>query len=134
MVTTGNSDGLLTNSTELIMFDRKHCKNEPKIDPFPMRFDYATGSLVNDSIIICGGADKWNKIHNECYSLSLKTNFAFTFLNNMTKKRYTASSTVIGSRLWITGGCMNDEDSFDDACLNVSPSCRTCKWSNIYFL
>ena len=38
----------------------------------------------------------------------------------MTKKRYAASSTVIGSQLWITGGCMNEDGKFDDACLQVN--------------
>ena len=38
----------------------------------------------------------------------------------MTKKRYAASSTVIGSQLWITGGCMNEDGKFNDACLQVN--------------
>ena len=40
----------------------------------------------------------------------------------MTRKRYVASSTVIGSQLWITGGCMNEDEKFNDACLQVNLS------------
>ena len=65
------------------------------------------------------------KVFNECYHLGPNTNFIFTFLNNMRKKRYSASSTVMESQLWITGGCMNLEGSFKDACLQVNSSLPT---------
>ena len=126
MVTTGLSNGKKTDSTELIIFDRKHCKHEHKIDSYPLQLESATGSLVNDSIIICGGMNfaklVFVDVSNECYLLGPNTNFTFTFLTNMTKQRYLASSTVIGSQLWITGGCMNTDQSFNDACLQVNPS------------
>ena len=69
LVTTGHlSNGEPTASTELIMFDKGNCKHKPKIDSFPILSDFATGSLVNDSIIICGGKSGL-KILNECHSL-----------------------------------------------------------------
>ena len=48
----------------------------------------------------------------------------------MTKKNYAASSTVIGSQLWITGGCMNEDGKFDDACLQVNLSLAHLKCDN----
>ena len=79
-----------------------------------------------------GQAREWRVIFPKCMpilDLSLKTN-SFTFLNNMTKKNYAASSTVIGSQLWITGGCMNEDGKFDDACLQVNLSLAHLKCDN----
>ena len=69
LVTTGYiSDGNPTDSTELIVFDKENCKRLPIINSFPIHSSFATGSLVNDSIIICGGKSG-PKICNECHSL-----------------------------------------------------------------
>ena len=81
-----------------------------------------TTTVVVRTLLWCGNSLLIfaNSLLNDL-ALSLNTN-SFTFLNNMTKKNYAASSTVIGSQLWITGGCMNEDGKFDDACLQVNLS------------
>ena len=83
------------------------CKNWPE---FPVRLDGATGGLIGDTVIICGGfnstqgtfshVDEW--ITNECYSL---TSEKATLVTHMSFRRASAASIVFnGNALWVTGG------------------------------
>ena len=80
------------------------CKNWPE---FPVRLDGATGGLVGDAVIICGGfngtfslVDEW--ITDECYSL---TSEKATLVTHMSFRRASAASIVFnGNALWVTGG------------------------------
>ena len=80
------------------------CKNWPE---FPIGLGGATGGLVGDTVIICGGfngtfsfVDEW--ITDECYSLTSKK---ATLVTHMSVGRlYTASIVLNDNTLWVTGG------------------------------
>ena len=74
------------------------CNNWPD---FPISVAGATGGLIGDTVIICGG----NKI-DECYSL---TSEKATLVTHMSVWRYSAASIVINDNtLWVTGGNSNN--------------------------
>ena len=62
----------------------------------------ATGGLVGDTVIICGGDGGPLKRVDECYSL---TSEKATIVTHMSVKRENAASIVLdGNILWVTGG------------------------------
>ena len=68
---------------------------------FPKDVDAATGGVIKDVVIICGGGDL-STTFNECYSLN---GSAATPITHMSAKRQYAASLVIDkTKLWITGG------------------------------
>ena len=74
------------------------CNNWPK---FPIGVKGATGGLIGDSVIICGG---WNGGYyvDECYSL---TSEKATLVTHMSVARMYAASIIINDHtLWVTGG------------------------------
>ena len=75
------------------------CHNWPD---FPMNLKGATGGLIGDTIIICGGLiSGWDKV-DECYSL---TSEKATLVTHMSVVRSTAASIVFNDNaLWVTGG------------------------------
>ena len=75
------------------------CHNWPD---FPKNLKGATGGLIGDTIIICGGFNiGWDKV-DECYSL---TSEKATLVTHMSVRRSTAASIVFNDNaLWITGG------------------------------
>ena len=69
---------------------------------FPISVYEATGGLIGDSVIICGGWDNGYNTVNECYSL---TSEKATIVTHMSVGRSSAASIVINDNtLWITGG------------------------------
>jgi hypothetical protein len=75
------------------------CNNWPN---FPIGVHGATGGLIGDTVIICGGKDD----NDECYSL---TSEKATLVTHMSVGRYLAASIVINDNtLWVTGGYNND--------------------------
>ena len=77
-----------------------NCKNWPE---FPVRLDGATGGLVGDTVIICGGFNGTvNYALNDCYSL---TSEKATLVTHMSVWRASAASIVFNDNaLWVTGG------------------------------
>ena len=74
------------------------CNNWPD---FPISVWGATGGLIGDTVIICGGYDGDGFV-DECYSL---TSEKATLVTHMSVGRYHAASTVINDNtLWVTGG------------------------------
>ena len=70
------------------------CNNWPK---FPFGVAGATGGLIGDTVIICGG---WNI--DECYSLNSEK---ATLATHMSVGRWSAASIVLNDNtLWVTGG------------------------------
>ena len=100
MVTTGiNRDGTHTTSEiiDLTIKGGNKCENWPK---FPISVSEATGGLIENNVLICGGYD--GRYIDECYSLSNKK---ATFVTYMSVKRTDAASVVVNDdTLWITGG------------------------------
>ena len=73
------------------------CNNWPD---FPIDVDTATGGLIGDTVIICGGAG--DDYVDECYSL---TSEKATLVTHMSVQRGWSASIVINDNtLWVTGG------------------------------
>ena len=71
---------------------------------FPNVVQFATGGLIGNTVIICGGTDAYT-IFDECYSL---TSEEATLVTQMSVGRYFAASIVLNeSTLWVTGGIGN---------------------------
>ena len=101
-MTTGhnlNLDGYQTTSeiVDLTVKGRNKCSNWPN---FPIGVQGATGGLIGDTVIICGGYG--GAFVDECYSL---TSEKVTLVTHMSVGRYQATSIVLNDNtLWITGG------------------------------
>ena len=73
------------------------CNNWPD---FPIGVRGATGGLIGDTVIICGGGD--SGYIDECYSL---TSEKATLVTHMSVGRWGAASIVLNDNiLWVTGG------------------------------
>ena len=74
------------------------CNNWPD---FPIGVEAATGGLIGDTVIICGGKDSGSSV-DECYSL---TSEKATLVTHMSVGRRFAASIVFNDNtLWVTGG------------------------------
>ena len=77
------------------------CNNWPN---FPISVNGATGGLIGDTVIICGGVDgdyNYNYV-DVCYSLTSEKR---TLVTHMSFGRRGAASIVINDNiLWVTGG------------------------------
>ena len=80
------------------------CNNWPD---FPTSLVGATGGLIKDTVIICGGFGSWwNSSEDECYSL---TSEKTTLVTHMSVGRTDAASIVFNDNaLWVTGGSYNN--------------------------
>lgn len=79
------------------------CHNWPD---FPISVIGATGGLIGDTVIICGGWDDYFgydfEYVDECYSM---TSEKATLVTRMSVGRYFAASIVLNDNtLWVTGG------------------------------
>ena len=78
------------------------CFNWPD---FPISVEGATGGLIGETVIICGGgyeSDYNHTIYDECYSL---TSEKATLVTHMSVEREYAASIVLDDNiLWVTGG------------------------------
>ena len=106
-MTTGlGEDGFLGFQTtseivDLTVKGGNKCNHWPD---YPIGVRYATGGLIGDTVIICGGYDKWRSV-DKCYSL---TSEKATLVTHMSRGRVYAASIVInGNTLWVTGGYIN---------------------------
>ena len=69
---------------------------------YPIDVYVATGGLVGQVPVICGGESSSFVYHDECYKV---TGNKAVFLGKMkTKRRYAASVVLNDSVLWVTGG------------------------------
>ena len=92
-------DGLQTTSeiVDLTITGGKMCENW---QDFPLSVVGATGGIIGDTIMICGGGNS-----DECYSL---TSQEATLVTHMSVDRRYASSIVLDdTTLWVTGGNNN---------------------------
>ena len=95
MVASGTS--LVTEVIDIID-ETKVCNN---LGEFPVLVSWATGGLVDEKPIVCGGQDA-TTFKQECYSFE---DSAWKLLTSLTEPRSQAGSTVLnGDHLWITGG------------------------------
>ena len=101
LVATGdNLNGRQTTSeiVDLTVKGGNMCRNWPK---FPLSVFEATGGLIENTVMICGGYD--DSLVDECYSL---TSQKATFVTNTSVRRSFVASIVLNDNtLWVTGGC-----------------------------
>ena len=99
-MTTGfNSDGYQTTSeiADLTVKGGNMCNNWPD---FPIGVSRATGGLIGDTVIICGGFA--GSFVDECYSL---TSEKATLVTHLSVARHLPASIVLNDNiLWVTGG------------------------------
>ena len=101
LITTGwNKDGYPRNS-KILDLSIKGGSNCNDWAEFPKDVAAATGGVIQDVVVICGGGYASTEF-NECYSLNGQ---AATLITHMSAKRQYAASLVIDkTKLWITGG------------------------------
>jgi hypothetical protein len=108
LITTGqNSDGYQRTSEmiDLAIKSDSSCKNWAE---FPKDVDSATGGVIKETLVICGGIVNTGEFESfdECYSMNGKV---ATLITHMSAKRgYAASLVINGASLWITGGLSLD--------------------------
>ena len=100
-----NFDGFQRTSEmiDLAIKSDSSCKNWAE---FPKDVEAATGGVIKETVVICGGVVDPGESFNECYSMNGKV---ATLITHMTAKRaYAASLVINGASLWITGGWSTD--------------------------
>ena len=107
LITTGhNVDGWQRDSKilDLSIKGGSNCKDWTD---FPKDVDSATGGVIKDTVVICGGGDlNIGESFDECYSLNGKVATLITHMS--AKRQYAASLVINGASLWITGGWSSD--------------------------
>ena len=101
LVATGdNLNGRQTTSeiVDLTVKGGNMCRNWPK---FPLSVFEATGGLIENTVMICGGYD--DSLVDECYSLTSQK--AAFVTNTSVRRSFVASIVLNDNTLWVTGGC-----------------------------
>ena len=73
------------------------CNNWPD---YPIDLHGATGGLIGNTVIICGGSAEWNGWR--CYSMTSEKVTQVTYMSN--RRQYAASIVLNDDTLWVTGG------------------------------
>ena len=105
LITTGwNPDGHQRTSEmiDLAIKSDSSCRNWAE---FPRDVDSATGGLIKETVVICGGGNTEGS-SDECYSLNGQVATLITHMS--VKREYAASLVINGASLWITGGWNTD--------------------------
>ena len=99
-----DSDENPYNDTQIVNLSNRNstCNNFPD---YTLAISLATGAIVDGRPIICGGKSKGSR-HSECYHHSKDTN-SWTFLTNMSSKRYYSASVPVNGKLLVLGGIDN---------------------------
>ena len=99
LIITGK--GSESTKSEIIDLADPDMKCEPW-DDYPLDVYGASGKVVNDNVMICGGRDqKTKKIMDKCYKLGPNSTEA---MPNLATPSYGSSSGVLNNSLFITGG------------------------------
>ena len=89
---------------DLAIKSDSNCKNWAE---FPKGLQGATGGVIKETVVICGGGDiNIGESFDECYSLNGKVATLITHMS--AKRKYAASLVINGASLWITGGLNTD--------------------------
>ena len=101
LITTGwNEDGYPRDS-KILDLSIKGGSNCNDWAEFPKDVVAATGGVIQDVVVICGGGDASTEF-NECYSLNGQAANLITHMS--AKRQYAASLVIDNTKLWITGG------------------------------
>ena len=103
LITTGGTTGYAkVKKSEILDFSEKNEFQCADWVDYPIDVYDATGGLVGQVPVICGGDSGDSLFHDECYKV---TGNKAVFLGKMKTKRYAAASVVLNdSVLWVTGG------------------------------
>ena len=102
LVTTGhNQEGYQTTS-EIVDLTVKGGYKCNIWEPFQIGVRGATGGVIGDTVIICGGYDGSNNV-DECYRLSSEKNPQL-ITHMLVERQYAASIVLNDNILWVTGG------------------------------
>ena len=72
---------------------------------YPVGLCGASGLLIDDKIVICGGEIGWNwQLTKNCYQLR-NGNDAFQYVHSMNVERDYAKSAIFQGNMLVTGGC-----------------------------
>ena len=105
LITTGkNYEGYQRDSKmiDLSIKGGSNCKDWPEL---PKDVDSATGGVIQDVVVICGGGIS-GKSFDECFSLNSKPATLITHMS--VNRKYAASLVIDKTKLWITGGLNTD--------------------------
>ena len=86
---------------------------------YPLDVSRATGGLIEDQVVICGGQNLGGSGSSDCYSIS---GYTSTFITKMSVKRHSESKIFRGAKLFICQG------------KNEAKHCRTDKFGRTYEL
>ena len=87
-----------------------NCKDWAEL---PKAVDSATGGVIKDVVVICGGgisAGSSSEAFDECYRLNEQAAILLTHMS--TKRMYAASLVIDKTKLWVTGGWNADTGNF----------------------
>ena len=91
------------------LIDLKGGCNSVSLPEYNMAIEGATGLLIEDKILICGGRNE-NDTTNECYQLN-NENDAFQLVYSMKKERAFSKSILFQGDMLVTGG-FNPHEGF----------------------
>ena len=132
LITSGTVNGEYEKTSEVLNLETGEQCNDWIDFPVNPGLEGATGSVLGNLSVICGGlsifanfeVEKINIVKDECIFMNANST---DLLLKMTTKRYQAASTmVMKNRLWITGGM----DSYSEGTLN---STEFIEYSNYTF-
>ena len=106
MVVGGYDKGKYQNDSQLSSLTRS-CSN---LQNYPIAIWAATGAIVSGHPIICGGRSGRSYAHSQCYHHNKDTN-SWTFLTNMSTKRWLSASVPVNGKLLVLGGWDEDYNS-----------------------
>jgi hypothetical protein len=95
----GGEDQFKDQSDAQLSSLTRSCSN---LQNYPIAMSYGTGAIVSGHPIICGG---WSteSSRSDCYHHNKASN-SWTFLTNMTTKRYVSASVPVNGKLLVLGG------------------------------
>ena len=105
LITTGLNNNGFPRDSKILDLSIKGGSNCDDWAEFPKDVVAATGGVIQDVVVICGGGNAFGGFggeFNECYSLNGKTATLITHMSS--KRQYAASLVIDKTKLWITGG------------------------------
>jgi hypothetical protein len=101
LITTGWNQNGYPRDSRILDLSIKGGSNCNDWAEFPKDVVGATGGVIQDVVVICGGGDPSSEF-NKCYSLNGQAATPITHMS--TKRQYAASLVIDKTKLWITGG------------------------------
>ena len=108
LIVGGKDSDYITVFSDAQMVDLSNqtssCNN---LAEYPIAISSATGAFVYGHPVICGGRLERGSYYSECYRHN-KASDSWTFLTDMSTKRYTSASVPVKDKLLVLGGWDGD--------------------------